>query len=705
MKEEQGLQDDKLGKNTLSVKVSDNRFRKKIKPGYYRGVKTQTSKSEKDKDFKDTAKSEARSFQGGPNRKFAKDRFTGKSETKVQENIFDIMKEAENIAQVERQQELQSSPKESGFDESKTLKGSKHGNTFKADESLLTGAKLIKKRDFINSTKPADSENNESPSSEETPQSTVLPSKKRTFPTYPTKEPMGNYVDSSKDAGNLQLYEGEDNYSVLKRNITVRALDNMLNNVLGTRDLFQNKIHKSEAGENTSTSNGPRQINAGIDSTGAETPELADKLMKVQRYGYSSNAPGLVSAASSANALREDPLSSNEKVDRRKGDKESKLEKEKFSKLDKTMRRAEGCLEIMPDGYGFLRVQNYNTGPDDVYIPAHMVSRFSLRKGDYIDGYCKAPKKSNKYDAMFRIVSINGIPADELPPRQDFEMLKAVYPDERYVLETPGGSISARIIDLLAPLGKGQRGLIVSPPKAGKTTILKDIAFAINQNYPDTHLIVLLIDERPEEVSDIQNSVKGEIIYSTFDCGPENHVKVSELVLERAQRLVETGQDVVILLDSITRMGRAYNLTVNSGGRTLSGGLDPAALQGPKRFFGSARKIENAGSLTIVATALVDTGSRLDDLIFEEFKGTGNMEVYLDRKLAEKRVFPAIELNKSGTRREDLLLNKDEIKAMWSLRRTMAGMDPVKIIRTIGNMLQKTGNNASFIRFILNQIK
>lgn len=392
-------------------------------------------------------------------------------------------------------------------------------------------------------------------------------------------------------------------------------------------------------------------------------------------------------------------------------------------------KRMRGFLDIMPDGYGFLRVENFNSGPNDIYVHANMIQEFHLRKGDLITGPVKPPYRKSKFEALICPETINGVEAasfvknggkagpdvpvgvmvqpdgEELSPnpdeRAEFELLKAVYPDQRLVMETTADVISTRMIDLLSPIGWGQRGLIVSPPKAGKTTLLKQIGQAINLNSPETHLIVLLIDERPEEVSDMESSVTGDIAYSTFDKNPENHIKVAELVLEHAHRLVEMGEDVVILLDSITRLGRAYNLTVNSSGKTLSGGLDPAALKGPKRFFGSARKIQDGGSLTILATALVETGSRLDDLIFEEFKGTGNMEVYLDRKLAEQRIFPAINVNKSGTRKENLLLDQDALKAVWLMRRTFAKFEPAKTTATIIELMRSYGTNQELVSKVL----
>lgn len=355
-----------------------------------------------------------------------------------------------------------------------------------------------------------------------------------------------------------------------------------------------------------------------------------------------------------------------------------------------------GILEIMPDNYGFLRVENYLQSPNDIYIPPQFIRRFNLRNGDKVEGPARVQRDTDRYRALTYIYKVNDLPPDQAIKRPRFDRLTPIYPNEKYKLETHPKELATRMIDLISPIGKGQRGMIVSPPKAGKTILLQKIANAISINSPESKLFVLLIDERPEEVTDMQRSINGEVVYSTFDKTPENHVKVTELVLARAMRLVEMGQDVVILLDSITRMSRAYNLTINPTGRTLSGGLDPGALHGPKRFFGAARNIEHGGSLTIIATALVETGSRMDEVIFEEFKGTGNMEVVLDRKLAEKRVFPAIDLNRSSTRREDLLMTPEELNTVWAMRKAFANMETITVTETMISLLLKTKNNKQF---------
>lgn len=360
----------------------------------------------------------------------------------------------------------------------------------------------------------------------------------------------------------------------------------------------------------------------------------------------------------------------------------------------------EGVLEVLPDGYGFLRSDNYLSGPRDVYVSPSQIRRFGLKTGDKLRGKGRIPKEGEKFQALLYVQSINGDTPDVASKRVPFEYLTPIYPDKRITLETTPREFSTRLIDLIAPIGKGQRGMIVSPPKAGKTILLKKIANSITVNYPEIELIVLLIDERPEEVTDMQRSIKGEVIYSTFDEVPEHHIKVAEMVLERAQRLVEQKKDVVILLDSITRLARAYNLTIPPTGRTLSGGLDPGALHKPKKFFGAARNIEFGGSLTIMATALIETGSRMDDVIFEEFKGTGNMELHLDRKLSEKRIFPAIDINKSGTRREELLLSQKELESVWAIRKAMSNMGTAEVTEVLINKLMQTRTNDDFVNSI-----
>ena len=363
---------------------------------------------------------------------------------------------------------------------------------------------------------------------------------------------------------------------------------------------------------------------------------------------------------------------------------------------------ANGILEVMPDGFGFIRCENFLPGENDVYVAPSQIRRFNMKTGDIVRGSRRVKTATEKFAALLYVTSINGYPPYAAERRPNFEDLTPIFPDQRLNLEVRGGknTVAMRVMDLLAPIGKGQRGMIVSPPKAGKTTLLKQVAKALTTNYPDMHLIILLIDERPEEVTDMKESVVGpnvEVIYSTFDELPERHKRVSEMVIERAKRLVEHGRDVMILLDSITRLARAYNLVVPPSGRTLSGGLDPAALHMPKRFFGAARNMREGGSLTILATALVDTGSRMDDVIYEEFKGTGNMELVLDRKLSEKRIFPAIDILKSGTRRDDLLLNRDEAEAVDNIRKATNSMKAEESVEKILDMFSRTRTNREFV--------
>lgn len=360
----------------------------------------------------------------------------------------------------------------------------------------------------------------------------------------------------------------------------------------------------------------------------------------------------------------------------------------------------EGVLEVLSDGYGFLRSDNYISGNHDVYVSIAQIRRFGLKTGDLVTGKTRQSKENERYLALLYITAVNGEDPEKLQERVPFENLIPIFPNERYTLERPGkdNQLSIRLLDLIAPIGKGQRAMIVSQPKAGKTTLLKSIANGIAENYPDVHLIVLLIDERPEEVTDMQRSIRGEVLYSTFDEYPEHHTRVAEMVLERAMRLVEQGKDVVILMDSLTRLARAYNLTIPPTGRTLSGGMDPGALHKPKRFFGAARNIENGGSLTVIATALADTGSRMDDMVYEEFKGTGNMEIHLDRKLSEKRIFPAIDIYKSGTRRDDLLLTPAELDGVRTIRRVLSGSNTAEVTEQLIGMLDKTTTNEEFLQ-------
>lgn len=365
--------------------------------------------------------------------------------------------------------------------------------------------------------------------------------------------------------------------------------------------------------------------------------------------------------------------------------------------------KVEGILDLHENGYGFLRSEGYDSGDDDIYVPPVQVRRFKLKTGDFVEGLSREKKDKEKFDALIYVNRVNGDTVENLRNRPDFENLTPIYPRERLTLERDSKNVSMRIMDLISPVGKGQRGLIVASPKTGKTTLLKNIANSIRKNYPEIHVIVLLIDERPEEVTDMKRSVLGaDVVASTFDEMPQNHIRVAEIVIERAKRLVEHKKDVVILVDSITRLSRAYNVTSPYSGKTLSGGLDPLALNGPKRFFGAARNIEEGGSLTILATALIETGSRMDDVIFEEFKGTGNMEIKLDRSLSEQRVFPAIDLNKSGTRKDELLLTKEELSAINKIRKQLNSQENKNIADQIIKMIKNTKSNQEFVKSINN---
>ncbi|MCR1899451.1 transcription termination factor Rho [Irregularibacter muris] len=404
-----------------------------------------------------------------------------------------------------------------------------------------------------------------------------------------------------------------------------------------------------------------------------------------------------------AKSIDENPKEEKEKEQHRHQNSRPKYPKLKDSIEDAVTRV--GVLEILPDGYGFLRVSNYLSGDKDIYVSPSQIRRFNLRTGDKIIGKIRTPKDGEKYNALLFVEAVNDDRPESVVRRPSFDDLTPIFPNERIKLEYNPNDLSTRLVDFIAPIGKGQRGMIVAPPKAGKTILLKKVANSIAKNHPDIELIVLLIDERPEEVTDMQRSIKGDVIYSTFDELPENHIKVSDMVLERAKRLVEQGKDVVILLDSITRLARANNMVVPPSGRTLSGGLDPGALHRPKRFFGAARNIEEGGSLTILATALIDTGSRMDDVIFEEFKGTGNMELHLDRKLSERRIFPAIEINRSGTRREDLLLDQTQLGAVWGIRNIMNNMNVGEVTEVIIKHLSRSKTNEEFLSNMENVLK
>ncbi len=442
----------------------------------------------------------------------------------------------------------------------------------------------------------------------------------------------------------------------------------------------------------------------------AEKPERTERLERqaekperTERPERQTEKPERTERPERQTERPERPERQSDKADRGERTERERAENEKsLADLD-SGEIANGILEVMPDGYGFIRCENYLPGENDVYVAPSQIRRFGLKTGDIVEGNTRVKTQAEKFSALLFVKKINGYVPEVASRRRNFEDMTPIFPDKRLRMETPGASIAMRIMDLMSPVGKGQRGMIVSPPKAGKTTLLKEVAKSIKKNSPEMHLIILLIDERPEEVTDIREAIEGpnvEVIYSTFDELPEHHKRVSEMVIERAKRLVEHGRDVTILLDSITRLTRAYNLVVPPSGRTLSGGLDPAALHMPKRFFGAARNMREGGSLTILATALVETGSKMDDVVYEEFKGTGNMEMVLDRKLSERRVFPAIDIPKSGTRREDLLLNREELEAINIMRKALNSLKPEEAVDKILDMFSRTRTNMEFVNMV-----
>jgi transcription termination factor Rho len=464
------------------------------------------------------------------------------------------------------------------------------------------------------------------------------------------------------------------------------------------------KADNADTEDKTDKAEKAEKVDITVQSAAAESEQKAEADSQEARKEESSRTDSQESGKPAADEGRSEEKPSYRSYDQQQrrewnGQQDRQYQQNGTEKIESDD-PVEGVLEVLPDGYGFLRSDNFLSGTKDVYVSPSQIRRFGLKTGDKIKGKGRIPKEGEKFQALLYVQTVNGDTPDVASKRTPFEYLTPIFPNQRITLETDPKELSTRLIDLIAPIGRGQRGMIVSPPKAGKTILLKKIANAITKNYPEIELIVLLIDERPEEVTDMQRSIRGEIIYSTFDKVPEHHIKVAEMVLERAQRLVEHKKDVVILLDSITRLARAYNLTIPPTGRTLSGGLDPGALHSPKRFFGSARNIEFGGSLTIIATALIETGSRMDDVIFEEFKGTGNMEIHLDRKMSEKRIFPAIDINKSGTRREDLLLNQKEMESIWAIRKAMSNLGTSDVTEMILNKLVQTRTNEDFVNSI-----
>ena len=493
--------------------------------------------------------------------------------------------------------------------------------------------------------------------------------------------------------------------STLKKNQLIERIIASENKSIQTKAEESIKSEKNTTSENGIKTEKNAKSENGIKTEGEpkaekrvkteENSKTEDNIRKTQQKPQESEKKEKVHHHND----RENGNSVNSANDENAG-KENK--KSELSSLD-SGNMADGILEVMPDGYGFIRCENYMPGENDVYVAPSQIRRFGLKTGDILKGNKRIKTQQEKFSALLFVKSINGYTVEESSKRMAFEDMTPIFPDERIKMETPGCSIAMRVMDLVSPVGKGQRGMIVSQPKAGKTTLLKEVAKSVKENNPEMHLIILLIDERPEEVTDIKEAIEGEnveVIYSTFDETAEHHKRVSEMVIERAKRLVEHKKDVMILLDSITRLARAYNLTCTPSGRTLSGGLDPAALHMPKRFFGAARNMREGGSLTILATALVDTGSKMDDVVFEEFKGTGNMELVLDRKLSEKRIFPAVDIVKSGTRRDDLLLDPQEREGVENMRRALNGMRSDEAVENILNMFAHTRTNADFINLV-----
>lgn len=516
------------------------------------------------------------------------------------------------------------------------------------------------------------------------------------------KKSTTTYTSYANQANDVQQnYSVAKNYNQEYRNDNYKDNNYRENNAKNERNEYRKNTRTVEISYSDNSSNGySRDNNYSRDSGNNYQNRFNNNYNKSSSDDNQHDARRNNNERSSYRTSR-----NNEYVDNGRNYKnnhtnnELSLIKEENADLDSGY-TANGILEVMPDGFGFIRSANYLPGDEDVYVAPSQIRRFNLKTGDIVCGNTRIKTQGEKFSALLYVSTVNGYPPSATISRPNFEDLTPIFPNERIHLERPGCSLAMRVVDLISPIGKGQRGMIVSPPKAGKTTLLKDIAKSVTKNNPDMHLIILLIDERPEEVTDIKESIVGdnvEVIYSTFDELPEHHKRVSEMVIERAKRLVEHKQDVMILLDSITRLTRAYNLTVQPSGRTLSGGLDPAALHMPKKFFGAARKMREGGSLTVLATALVDTGSRMDDVVFEEFKGTGNMEIVLDRKLSEKRIFPAIDISKSSTRREDLLLDRDEYKAVEEMRKGLRGMKADESAEMILNLFSRTDDNTEFV--------
>ncbi|HHU89990.1 MAG TPA: transcription termination factor Rho [Clostridiaceae bacterium] len=606
-----------------------------------------------------------------------------KSITKYRKaNLIDLIISATDVSQSETETKEQSSPDAKSISEEKQKGAPKKEKTEEKTEEAKAPAE--KKKRGRPKAASADEKKESKQKSEESAAEQDVKSEKAEIPT---KKRRGRPRKSEEQTSENAVVQSTKDDEVKEE------------------DIVSTQVKESDE-EVTPQKTPVRTTHIKIGAVKENTPAKENQSAEDVNADDSSQSSGIAvpSVIPQDDAKNGEELSVTEK-EKLEGIGEDESKTSRYSKT-KDLSRLEsenpvtGILEVLPDGYGFLRGHNYLSGPKDIYVSPSQIRRFNLKTGDRIVGKGRIQKEGEKFQALLYVSSVNGDPPEVAQKRRPFETLTPIYPDERITLESDSKELSTRLIDLIAPIGKGQRGLIVSPPKAGKTILLKKIANAITLKYPEIEVIVLLIDERPEEVTDMQRSIKGDVIYSTFDELPEHHIKVAEIVLDRAQRLVEHKKDVVILLDSITRLARAYNLTIPPTGRTLSGGLDPGALHKPKRFFGSARNIENGGSLTIIATALIDRGSRMDDVIYEEFKGTGNLELHLDRKLSEKRIFPAIDINRSGTRREELLLSQKELEGIWTIRKAMSNVGTADVTEMIVNRLMNTKTNEEFVNGI-----
>ena len=598
---------------------------------------------------------------------------------------------------VSEKKAISKSPKKASvkksFDKAAINKSKGKALNSKESEKALNSKESEKALNSKESEKALNSKLSEKAVNNKSPKKTSINKKSEKYSIRDKSERISTSNKSEKSVGKI-----EDKKENTSKSISiVRNIESARKKPLYERNSKDEKIRKkmlviSEKNEN---------VTYAINTNSAEKQEINKEKLYINHIEHTNKNTNQNTNQNTSQNTNQNTSQNTDELLQKKNEKEN-YEKEILQYQD--LKNVEGILEKLSDGYGFIRSDNYLPGEDDVYVSPSQIRKFNLKTGDIIKGKTRKNNPNDKYGALLLIETINGFSTEEASKRKNFEDLTPIFPNERIKLETENSSVAMRLVDLFSPIGKGQRGMIVSQPKAGKTTLLKQVAKSVKSTHPNMHIIVLLIDERPEEVTDMKESIEGknvEVIYSTFDELPEHHKRVSEMVIERAKRLVEHGKDVMILLDSITRLSRAYNLTVPPSGRTLSGGLDPAALHMPKKFFGAARNMREGGSLTILATALVDTGSKMDDVVYEEFKGTGNMELILDRKLSERRVFPAIELSKSGTRREDLLLNKYELEAMNIIHKGLNGMKKDEATENILHLMTHTKNNVEFVGLIL----